>query len=318
MHKVTVIIAAFEAASTIERAIRSVLSEPNVAEIIVVDDASTDGTADVARACDDGSGRLTVLVQDKNLGPSAARNRAIRHSVSPWMTVLDSDDFMLPHRISGLLAQADKYGEEIDVIADDMYQVDEQDINGPRRLLLGGRVSLPMKVDFSVFVMSNVTHKNRERAELGFIKPLIRRSFLETHAITYREDMRLGEDFELYARALGCGARMVVFPAQGYVSVVRPASLSSRHSEHDLLQLRNCDDDLMADLPLSSQDKMALRHHYLGIDCRLQWRYMILAVKHRDIFGMMKIFFRPMPVPVYVLGKLWEQFVLRVLNRKTG
>ena len=66
-----------------------------------VDDASTDGTADAARAAGDGSGRLKVLTQPLNAGTSAARNRGIAESTAPWIGVLDSDDFFLPGRLAG-------------------------------------------------------------------------------------------------------------------------------------------------------------------------------------------------------------------------
>ena len=170
---ITVIIAANNAEKTIGRAILSALAEPQASEIVVVDDASTDNTAAFARGFDDGSGRLKVLMQDVNAGPSAARNRALRESSAPFVTVLDSDDFIVAGRMAGLIAHTEMY----DFVADDMYQVDENNIVGARRLLLGDKVTLPMTVSLTEFVMSNVTDKNRERAELGFIKPLMRRAF---------------------------------------------------------------------------------------------------------------------------------------------
>lgn len=308
---ITVIIAAYNAEKTIGRAILSALAEPQVSEIVVVDDASTDQTASIARGFDDGSGRLKVLMQDVNAGPSAARNRALRDSSAPWVTVLDSDDFIVAGRMSGLLAHTDMY----DFVADDMYQVGENDIDGERRLLLGDKVTLPMTVGLTEFVMSNVTDKHRERGELGFIKPLVRRTFLEQHHLIYREDMRLGEDYELYARALGMGAKMILLPAQGYVSVVRSTSLSSKHSEHDLLQLRNSDDGLLRDLILTPQAYEALHQHRISVDCRLQWRLMITAVKERDFIAFFRTFTHHPYVTLSLLGQLCGQFKIRVLKK---
>lgn len=311
---ITVIIAAYNAEKTIGRAILSALAEPQVSEIVVVDDASTDNTAAVARGFDDGSGRLKILMQDVNAGPSAARNRALRESSAPFVTVLDSDDFIMAGRMAGLIAHTDMY----DFVADDMYQVDEDDIDGARRLLLGDKVTLPMTVSLTDFVMSNVTDKTRERAELGFIKPLMRRAFLDKHHLTYREDMRLGEDYELYARALGNGAKMILLAAQGYVSVVRATSLSSNHSEHDLLQLRNSDDGLLRDLVLTPQAYEAIKQHRISIDCRLQWRLMITAVKERDILAFLRTFTHHPKVTLSLLDQLWQQFRIRVLKKGMG
>jgi len=306
---VALIIAAYNAESFIARAVRSALAEAEVAEVIVVDDASTDGTVKCAQEADDGSGRLRVLVQPQNAGPSAARNRAIRESTAPWIGILDADDFLLPGRTRGLLAYTDK----ADFIADDLWQAAEDNVNGPLRSMLGETLENPSPVGFKTFVLANVTQKDRSRRELGFIKPIMRRSFLETHNIRYQEPMRLGEDYELYTRALASGARLLLVPAQGYVSVVRANSLSARHSETDLLRLRDCDDALR-DIPsLSKDDRAALRQHYLSVDCRLQWRLLINAVKKRDAVAALRTFLRPWPVPLYNMQQLLEQLYLRTI-----
>ncbi len=307
---VTVIIAAYNCAATIARAVASALAEPEVAEVMVVDDASTDSTIAAAKTADDGSARLKILIQHQNAGPAAARNRAIAQSAAPWITVLDSDDFFLPGRIRGLLA----YAEHADMVADDMWQVSEHDIDGARRLLLGESLQSPQTVGFEEFVLSNVTRAGHNRRELGFIKPLMRRSFLDAHTIRYCESMRLGEDFELYARALALGARLLLVPAQGYVSVVRKDSLSGRHSETDLLRLRDCNTDLMALPNLSASAKDALHRHYLSADCRYQWRMLILAVKQRNARAALAAFLRPYPVPLYLCKQLAQQVYLRSMK----
>ena len=236
---VSVIIAAYNASAYIARTVASALAEPDVSEVIVIDDASTDDTAGRALTAGAGNSKLKVLVQKQNAGPSAARNRAIRESTAPWITVLDADDFFMSGRMKGLLA----YANDTDFIADDMWQVAESNINGEKTKLLGLTNQPPQQIDFLKFVLSNITCSKRQRAELGFIKPLMRREFLAKHNITYQEQMRLGEDYELYARSLALGARMVLIPAQGYVSVVRPNSLSGNHSINDVIAMpryKNC------------------------------------------------------------------------------
>jgi succinoglycan biosynthesis protein ExoU len=303
MSTVCVIIAAYNAESTIARAIASALAETETGQVIVVDDASGDGTVARARAADDGTGRLLILEQARNAGPAAARNRALAAAESPWISILDADDFFLPGRLTALLAHA----AEADMIADDMWQADEADVDGPRRRLLDSEMAGPRRIDFKAFVLSNVTRRGRQRAELGFIKPLLRREFLTAHNLRYRENMRLGEDFELYARALALGARLVLIPDAFYVSVVRENSLSGRHSEDDLRCLRDGDRDLAAELPLQGAEKAALERHTKSIDCRLQWRLLILAVKQRNAGAALAAFRRPWPVPLYLLEKLLEQ-----------
>jgi succinoglycan biosynthesis protein ExoU len=308
MPSVCVIIAAYRASATIRRAVRSALTQSPVSEVIVVDDASPDETSAAARAADDGSGRLRVLRQAINGGPSRARNRAIQESTAPWLAILDADDFFLPGRIAQLLMHADG----ADFIADDLWQVPHNDPDGPRISLLGEAApTTPRTVDLAEFVASNVSRRGRLRGEMGFLKPLMNRDFLNRHGLLYRDGMHLGEDYELYARALGLGARFLLLPAHGYISVIRPDSLSARHSASDLQQLRDCDGEIAQAFTLTAAEAQALRRHYLSVDCRLQWQRLIDAVKARDGLSALKTFLRPLPVPLYLLEKLAGQVVVR-------
>src|SRR5262249_32894792 len=96
---VAVIIAAFNPEATVGRAVASALAQEGVAEVIVVDDASQDDTSSAARRADDGSGRLTTTQLPRNAGPARARNVALDSVQSPYVCVLDADDYFLPERI---------------------------------------------------------------------------------------------------------------------------------------------------------------------------------------------------------------------------
>jgi glycosyltransferase involved in cell wall biosynthesis len=91
---VSVVIPAFNRADLIERAITSVLGQRPGAptEVIVVDDASTDDTAHVARRLG-----AHVVQHSVNQGAAAARNTGIAAASQPWIAPLDSDDEWLPH-----------------------------------------------------------------------------------------------------------------------------------------------------------------------------------------------------------------------------
>lgn len=303
--RVAVIIAAYHAEATIARAVRSALEQPQAAEVVVVDDASRDGTVQAALAADDGSGRLRVLIQPSNAGPSAARNRAIAATGAPWITILDADDFFLGGRIGGLL---DYVGWDVDIVADDLWQVSVDDVDGARNCLFDFPLDEPRMLSFEAFVLGNIT-RARSRGELGFIKPLISRSFLKQHMMQYDETLRLGEDYALYARMLAAGARMLLVPAQGYVSVVRPDSLSALHSEQDLRRLRDSDVGLLTFENLTRADKRAIRQHYRSVDCRLQWRALIRAKKERNPFAVWDCFMKPPSIVFYLVRQIFGHFL---------
>lgn len=312
-RSVDVIIAAWNREDTIERAAASALAEPEVQSVIVVDDGSTDGTAVRARAADDGSKRLTVLRFPENKGPAAARNAALKECAAPWITILDGDDYLLPGRFSQLLALAQGW----DLIADDILQVGEDriDVDVPLPMLAAGGSFEPWQCSFETFVRGNITKKGRNRKELGFFKPLIRRAFLDTHDLRYDEALRLGEDYALYGSALAAGARFQIVPALGYVSVMRPGSLSGNHSKRDLEQLRDFDLILLARPALSAVERAAVREHYRSVDARAQWLEIIDAVKARDARRFFGAYCRSPKVARFISARLAEQLLERSAKR---
>jgi succinoglycan biosynthesis protein ExoU len=228
---VAVIIAAHNASATIGAAVRSALCQPQTREILVVDDASDDTTGATALAAADGDTRLRVLRSDRNIGPAAARNIAIAASTAPVLALLDADDLFLDGRLGRLLAQPDW-----DLIADNIAFIPP---GADVAELAAGQDADPglSALDLAGFVRGNLPRPGRQRGELGFLKPLIRRDFLDRQGLRYNPDLRLGEDYDLYVRALLGGARFLVSHRLGYVAHVRPSSLSGRHSTDDLARL---------------------------------------------------------------------------------
>jgi glycosyltransferase involved in cell wall biosynthesis len=66
-------------------------------EVIVVDDASTDGSAEIARTY---GGPVRLVRQDRNRGVSAARNRGIAEARGEWIAFLDADDLWKPAKLA--------------------------------------------------------------------------------------------------------------------------------------------------------------------------------------------------------------------------
>ncbi|HEX7490074.1 MAG TPA: glycosyltransferase family 2 protein [Candidatus Limnocylindrales bacterium] len=112
---VSVIVPAHNRAETIAAAIESIRSQTfEDFEIVVVDDGSSDGTADIARALESKEPRLRVHAHPHNRGAQAARNTGIRAARGEWIAFLDSDD--LYYRDSLELRLAAAKGTDLGVI----------------------------------------------------------------------------------------------------------------------------------------------------------------------------------------------------------
>lgn len=100
---VCVVIPAFERADLLPRAVASVRAQTRPpAEIVVVDDHSSDDTPDVLRELG-----VRTIRHDRNQGESAARNSGIAATEQPWVALLDSDDEWLPEHLERVFALRD-------------------------------------------------------------------------------------------------------------------------------------------------------------------------------------------------------------------
>lgn len=278
-----VIVTAKNAAGTIAYAVRSALAQSCVVEVVVVDDGSSDGTGEAASACDDGSGRLTILRFDVNRGPSAGRNAAIEASSAPFLCVLDADDFMGEQRLERLFAEG---GDDWDLLADDMYFASDYGQESTFDRLLADDEVLPRTLDLDAFGAGNLPHRTGHRRELGFLKPVMRRALLDRYAIRYDERLRLGEDLLFYARCMLEGGRFRVVQACGYYAVQHPDSLSAQHRTQDVDALHDALIAFVAEADARGRPVGALRDFVRFTRNRLAFRRALDAKRERGLAGL--------------------------------
>jgi glycosyltransferase involved in cell wall biosynthesis len=122
--QISVVIPLYNKAAEIEQALRSVVEQSlSVGEIIVVNDGSTDSSKEVVErfiaAHPDAGIRL---INQKNSGVSAARNRAIEEAKGSYIALLDADDWWLPNYIAEVCRMmeyypdADAYSTAFDIV----------------------------------------------------------------------------------------------------------------------------------------------------------------------------------------------------------
>jgi glycosyltransferase involved in cell wall biosynthesis len=101
---VTAVIPAFQREQLLEETLASVAAQSprRPREVIVVDDCSTDRTAEIAERAG-----ARVIRHERNRGAGAARNTAVAAASQPWIAPLDSDDRWLPHHLDTLWRMRD-------------------------------------------------------------------------------------------------------------------------------------------------------------------------------------------------------------------
>ena len=105
--RVSVLVAAYDAAPFIEATLESALGQTfDDLEVLVIDDGSRDGTADVVRRVAASDPRLRLLVQE-NRGLSATRNRGIAEARGSLIAFLDHDDLWHPEKLARQVAVLD-------------------------------------------------------------------------------------------------------------------------------------------------------------------------------------------------------------------
>ena len=103
---VSVVVPAFDEEAFIAEALRSVLAQSYApVEVIVVDDGSSDHTAEIAEA------HGARLVRQSHRGPAAARNVGLELASGAYWTIFDADDLMLPDRLAREVAHLETHPE---------------------------------------------------------------------------------------------------------------------------------------------------------------------------------------------------------------
>ena len=115
-YKISVVIPTLNRINTLQRALDSVINQTyKAAEIIVVDNGSSDGTLKFLR---EQYPKVTILTENK-IGVSSARNKGIKKSINQWIALLDSDDAWHPRKLEIQTSMLDSALKEYNLIHTD-------------------------------------------------------------------------------------------------------------------------------------------------------------------------------------------------------
>ena len=121
---ISVIMPAYNAERFIGRAVSSVINQTYTNwELIIIDDCSADNTVAVASRIAEGDRRISVVLNEKNMGVAKTRNKGLDMAKGDWIALLDSDDIWMPEKLEKQLNLARE--EKADILYCSYGIVDE-------------------------------------------------------------------------------------------------------------------------------------------------------------------------------------------------
>ncbi|MDR2901836.1 MAG: glycosyltransferase [Lactobacillales bacterium] len=195
--KVSVVMPTYNRADLLPRAIESILTQTywNF-EFIIVDDGSTDTSAEIIQMYSAIDPRIKYVKNEKNRGISFSRNRGNDLAAGKYIAVMDSDDVALPDRLKKQVAYLQSH-REIDVL-------------GTASLTWDTREFFPISGQQDPEINKALFH-------LGFVpiihsSAMIRKDFLRKNHITYNETYIAAVDYAFWVDILKKGGQIANHP----------------------------------------------------------------------------------------------------------
>ncbi|HEY8572370.1 glycosyltransferase family 2 protein [Phenylobacterium sp.] len=278
---VSIVTANYNGARHLAAAVRSVLAQTLRSwELIVVDDCSTDDSLAVIEAAAGGDPRVRVIVQARNGGPAAARNRALAEARGRWIAVFDSDDLMAPERLAKLVRRGE--ADRADVVVDNLCVFTDGSDEPWKPFLAGRDYGQPRWISLADYIGSAKMYSSRPG--LGYLKPLFFGEVMQ--GVRYREDLKIGEDYELVLRLLARGCRMRLEPEPLYRYRKHSGSISHRMRREHIEQMLAADAALEAEIAAHGPEvRRAQAARRKSLESAIAYDRVIERLKAKDLAG---------------------------------
>lgn len=257
--KFSVIVPVFNAAATLPRLMDSLIDQASDAEILLVDDGSSDASHDLCDAYADRYPFVRAFHQ-QNAGPSAARNVGLTAAAGEYVMFSDADDFWEPGTLAALekalpadlliFGVFDDIFEGGRLVASRAWGLEARGYAGPRELLL----------DFHALLGNNLLYSQCTK--------VYRRELLAD--LRFDETLSMGEDitFNLGYIPRIASARVVEGSFYHYVHETAGGSVSSSHYPGYYENVRRVQEGQIALLKrydaYTAENELALRNFFLG------------------------------------------------------
>jgi glycosyltransferase involved in cell wall biosynthesis len=207
---VSVVVPCYNYGRYLPEAIKSVLDQPGVdVEVIIVDDASTDGSAQLALLAAEEDPRISVVLHARNMGHIATYNDGLSRATGDYVVLLSADDLLAPGSLARSTALMEEHPEVGLVYG---YAREFQDIIP----------AVPEKrPSWSLWTGAEWTRAMCRRGTNIIVNPeaIMRRSVMD-RLVGYRPDMPHSADMELWLRAADiAGVGRINGPVQAFYRV---------------------------------------------------------------------------------------------------
>ncbi len=263
MAKVSVIIPTFNCEQHVEECVLSVTrqSERDL-EIIAVDDGSTDGTLTLLKKLASADERISVCPGPRTGYPGAVRNRGLAHAKGRYISFLDGDDLYHPEKIRKTLLVFESL-PEVDLVFHDFVRFQSSPdgltsyMHGLRFRSLAanhlkelGRGTYICHNSFYVFM-------SIQFIPFHISSVMLRRELLDSGVLRFREDLRPGEDGDLWLR-LAKQRRLAFLDEELSYYRQRPGSVTSDSVVYLLGTIQMHMDNLRRGMEVFSEREAAL------------------------------------------------------------
>lgn len=301
---VSIIVPAYNAEKYISDMIESVLQQTYpYFELIIVDDASTDRTAQIVQSFRDK--RIKLIRHTSNKGPGAARNTAIEAASGKWMAVLDADDQWQPNRLERLVGVLQEAGDDY-FVADDLLlcfntssglQPWGRQFQVNHHISFGGNNRLDC--DFCSFL----------RFKVPLIKPIIPLRHVREFNLYYDPNCFYGEDLEFVCHLFRTGLSLRLIAEPLYLYRVTPGSLTSKVDNYE--HLLRVYEKLIITPGFSRNEKLLLKELHAKVQIDFAYVPFLQAVKQQE-FAKVLLFAVKHPI---ILVKLVRRLLRPVRYR---
>lgn len=252
LPRVSVIMPVYNGKRHVSAAIESILGQTlSDFEFIIIDDASTDGTAELLVGWARRDPRIRVLWNETNLGLTPTLNRALRVASAPIIARMDSDDISAPERLERQVAFLEANPDHM-FVTTSYRAIDE----AGRTLYVKVKPADDCRVRWLM----------RFRMCLEHPSACFRLRFPDGSPVQYDERFAVGEDFDLFSRLLATG-KGAILPQVLFEYRKHPTNISNtRGKEMRSNYLRVARQIQQRDLPGPVAESLAglLRSYILG------------------------------------------------------